>query len=71
MSRPQRTAVAISLGVAWGITGQGLLGLICVVAAYRAIAGAQPPKGDILVVAHFIGLILAFSAMLLLGAPRS
>jgi Zn-dependent protease len=70
LSRVQRAGVALSLGAAWAITAEGLLGLICVVAAYRAIAGAQPEKGDTPVMAHFVGLIVAFSAMLLLGEPK-
>jgi Zn-dependent protease len=70
LSRVQRAAIAVSLGAAWAVTSQGLLGLSCVVAAYRTFAGSQPARGDVRVMAHFIGLIVAFSAMLFLGEPR-
>ncbi|MBK5257845.1 MAG: site-2 protease family protein [Vicinamibacteria bacterium] len=70
LTREQRIVVAVTLAVAWGVTGQGLLGLIGAAAAYRAFLSDAPPGGDTGVLGRFVGLILVFSSMLLLGVPR-
>ncbi len=69
LTRAQRIVVAVTLAVAWGITGQGLLGLIGAAAAYRAFLSDAPPGGDTGVLGRFVGLIVVFSSMLLLGMP--
>ncbi len=70
LDRLQRAAVAASLGVAWAVSREGLLGLIGVVAVYRAFFSDRPEQGDTEVLARFVGLIAAFTAMLLFGQPR-
>lgn len=69
LDRLQRAAVAVSLGAAWAVTREGLLGLIGVVAVYRAFFSDRPERGDTAVLGRFVGLIAAFSAMLLFGKP--
>lgn len=69
LDRSQRTAVAVSLGVAWVLTSEGLLGLIGVIAVYRAFFTDRPQRGDTAVLARFVSLVAAFSGMLYLGRP--
>lgn len=70
LDRPQRAAVAVSLGVGWAVSREGLLGLIGVAAVYRAFFSDRPDRGDTEVLARFVGLVAAFTAMLVFGQPR-
>ena len=69
LTRPQRLAVTVAFGVAWALTREGVLGLICVVSAYRSFTSDRPIRGDNEVLARFVWLVAALSAMLLLGRP--
>jgi len=69
LTRSQRLIVALALGLSWGVTGEGLLGLIGVVAVYRALFSDRVETGDTPVLAHFVFLIAAFSTILVLGKP--
>jgi Zn-dependent protease len=69
LTRGQRLVVTLALGIAWGATGEGVLGLIAVVAAYRALFSDIVQEGDTPVLAHFVFLIAAFSSILILGKP--
>jgi len=70
LNRLHRAVVAISLGACWALTREGLLGLIGVVAVYRAFFSGAPRRGDATVLARFVLLVTVFSAMLLLGQLR-
>jgi Zn-dependent protease len=70
LDRPQRAFVFASLMGAWAVTHEGLLGLIGVVALFRAFSPDRPERGDVAVLARFVWLVAAFSAMLLVGLPR-
>lgn len=69
LTRGQRLIVAASFAVAWAVTREGIVGLICVVAVYRAFTNDRPTKGDGEVLARFVALVAGFSAMLVLGRP--
>ena len=69
LTRGQRLVVATAFGAGWALTGEGLLGLLCVVAIYRAFAD-RALAGDRGVLGRFTWLIVAFSTMLILSPPR-
>jgi len=70
LDRSQRAIVCAILMGAWAATREGLLGLIGMVALYRAFFSDRPESGDLPVLARFAWLVAAFSAMLLFGQPR-
>lgn len=69
LTRAERLALTATLGFSWWVTQEGLLGLIGVAALYQSLFLARPETGDTPVLLRFAGLILAFSAILILGKP--
>jgi Zn-dependent protease len=69
LTRGERLVVTATLGASWWATREGVLGLIGVVALYQALFSARPQSGDTPVLLRFVGLIFAFSAVLILGRP--
>jgi|CXWL01.1.fsa_nt_gi Zn-dependent protease len=69
LTRAERLVVTATLGLSWWATQEGVLGLIGVVALYQALFSDRPERGDSPVLLRFVGLILAFSGVLILGRP--
>jgi len=69
MSRRQRWIAAAALATAWYFSEEGLLALLLVVAALRALAERGDEEGDPAAIVQYIGLVAAFSALTLLPVP--
>jgi Zn-dependent protease len=63
LSRPQRWAVTATMGVAWYLSGEGLLVLVGLAAALRAWGGDAPESGDRRAFVEFLVLVAALSTL--------
>jgi Zn-dependent protease len=61
-TRAQRGLAAAALGAAWLATGEGLLLLLLVAAAVRALAGRAAADADWAALAHYVGLAALLAA---------
>ena len=69
LSSTQRLGIAMIVGVAWGITQDGLLALVGLAAAFRALLGAQTERADARTFVEFAVLVIALSALILIRVP--
>ncbi len=69
LSSAQRLGLALILGVAWGMTHDGLLALLGLVAAARSLVGTQTERSDGRTFVEFAGLVVALSALVLIHVP--
>ena len=69
LSAAQRLGVALIVGMAWGFTRDGLLALVGLAAAFRALVGAQTERADGRTFVEFAGLVIALSALILIQVP--
>lgn len=63
LSRPQRWAVAATMGGAWYLSGEGLLVLLGLAAALRAWGGDAPEDGDGRAFVQFLLLVGALAGL--------
>ena len=69
LSRPQRILAAAALGAAWFLTREGLLALLALVAAFRALGRDAPAEGDRTAILQYLVLTAALSALAVLPVP--
>jgi Zn-dependent protease len=69
LSRSQRFLVTAAMGTLWFLTGDGLLMLLAIAAAFRAWGGKAPEQGDRIALAQFLILVLALASMCLIQVP--
>ena len=69
LSRTQRLVVTATIGVAWFVTGEGLLVLVGLAAAFRVWGSDAPEEGDSTAFVEFLLLVVAFSGLCLLPVP--
>jgi Zn-dependent protease len=69
LSRPQRILAAVALGGAWFFTREGLLVILALVAAYRALGRDAPATGDRTAILQYLLLVAALSALTVLPVP--
>ena len=70
MNRPQRWLAATALATAWAITEDGLLLLLMLVAAARALFDKPSDRPDRGVLVHDIALVAALSLLAFAPALR-
>jgi Zn-dependent protease len=71
LSRGQRWLAAASLGVGYLVTGDGLALLLAIVAAFRALTGAAPARGDGRALSKYALLALALAGLCRLSASSA
>ena len=69
LSSPQRLGIALIVGVAFGMTQEGLLALVGIVAALRGIVGGQTERADGRTFVEFAVLVVALSALSHIQVP--
>lgn len=69
LSRLQRVVVTGTLGAAWFATGEGLLILVGLAAAFRTWSGDAPEEGDGTAFAEFLFLVVALAGLCVLSVP--
>jgi Zn-dependent protease len=69
LSCPQRLGIALIVGVAFGMTQEGLLGLVGIVAALRGLVGVQTERADGRTFVEFAVLVIALSALSHIQVP--
>jgi Zn-dependent protease len=68
LANGQRWIAAMTIGVAWHLTQEGLLLLLLIAAVLRAL-GRGAPRGDARALGEFVVLVAAFSALAVLPVP--
>lgn len=63
LTRNQRWGVAAACGAAYGLTKEGLLLLLLLVAAARAWRGTTPDEPDSVVLVQYVGLVLSLALL--------
>jgi Zn-dependent protease len=69
LSRPQRFLAAAALGATWFFTKEGLLILLALTAAFRALGRDAPAEGDRTAILQYVVLTAALSALAVLPVP--
>ncbi len=69
LSRGERLAACASLGVAWRASGNGLVGLVALVALVRALLDPAPGQGDRRTLLEFVLITLALAGVVSLARP--
>ena len=69
LSMAQRLGIAMIVGVAWGMTHEGLLALVGLAAVFRALVGAQTERADERTFVEFAVLVIALSALIQVQVP--
>ena len=69
LSMAQRLGIAMIVGVAGGITHEGLLALVGLAAVFRALVGAQTERADERTFVEFAVLVIALSALIQVQVP--
>ena len=69
LSRHQCLWVTVVMGVAWFMTAEGLLLLLLLAAGWRTWTKDTVEEGDRVSLVEFVGLVIALSAMTLIGVP--
>jgi Zn-dependent protease len=70
LSRPQRWLAALLLGVIWGLTSEGLVLLLLIVAMMQAMDRKAPSTPDYGALNLYAFLVAAFSLLIQVPAPR-
>jgi len=61
--------VALTMGVMWFLTGEGLLVLLALAAGVRAAVGQAAETSDRVSFLQFVGLVVALSLLTLIEVP--
>jgi Zn-dependent protease len=69
LSRGQRWIVVIVMALSWAATKEGLLALLVIVAAWRALSERTKTEPDPKGLFHYVLLVVSLSAMCLLPVP--
>lgn len=71
LTRSHRWALVGAIGLAWGVTHEGLLALIFFVAAARAWGGRPAERTDAPVLVQYAGLVIALALLCTMAVPTS
>jgi Zn-dependent protease len=71
LSRPHRWMLVAAIGLAWGLTHEGLLALLFLVAAARAWGGQPAERPDTPVLVSYVGLVLSLALLSTIPVPVS
>ncbi|HEX9735025.1 MAG TPA: site-2 protease family protein [Thermoanaerobaculia bacterium] len=69
LGRAERWMVALTMGVMWFLTGEGLLVLLALAAGVRAAVGQAAETSDRVSFLQFVGLVVALSLLTLIEVP--
>jgi Zn-dependent protease len=69
LSRPQRLLMVVALGVAWGVTRNGIAMLVLLVAVGRALSPRAPKEHDWTIASEYMVLVGALTWLAALPVP--
>jgi len=70
-TRQQRLIILAAAGILWWVTGEVMLGLVTLGAAYRIFTKDAAQEPDNVGMAQFLGLLAALSAVAILAARHA